>query len=192
MAAINFLHFVKMKIMKTLVFFLLVMLTVPLQAQTEYVCLPCGYSCDQTIHKGPGTCSSCNMALVERASIKFANIGVEEFCKRIASNPDVVILDVRTPEEFSGASMDVPSFGHFKKAINVNVNELESRLKELEKFKNKEVLVYCSHSHRSPRASYLLNTKGFNNVKNLAGGVSTFTDKKDAAYLKSVFVFHSK
>lgn len=178
--------------MKFFVLSLLVVLTMPLLAQTEYVCLPCGYTCDQIIHNGPGTCSSCNMALVEKSSVKFVNIGVEEFCKSIANNPDVIVLDVRTPEEFSGTMRDVPSFGHFKNAININMNELESRLKELEKFKNKEVLVYCSHSHRSPRASYLLNTKGFNNVKNLVGGVSTFTDKKDVAYLKSVFVFHSK
>ncbi len=161
-------------------------------AQTEFVCLPCGYSCDQAVHKGPGVCSSCNMKLVEKSTVTFKNIGVEEFCKRIATNAEVIIFDVRTPEEFSGSEREVPSFGHFKNAININVNELESRLKELEKFKNKEVLVYCSHSHRSPRASYLLNTKGFTNVKNLSGGVSTFANNKDTGYLKSTFVFHEK
>lgn len=132
------------------------------------------------------------MKLVDKSTIKFKNIDVEEFCKRIAANPEAIVLDVRTPDEFSGAANEVPSFGHFKNAINIHVNELESRLKELEKFKSKEVLVYCSHSHRSPRASYLLNTKGFTNVKNLSGGVSTFADEKDNAYLKSVFVFHTK
>jgi rhodanese-related sulfurtransferase len=173
-------------------FLFLFCLQVVTLAQTAYVCLPCGYSCDNTIHKGPGTCASCNMKLVEKSTVKFKNIEVEEFCNRIANNPEVIILDVRTPEEFAGTEMEVPSFGHFKNAININVNELESRLKELEKYKYKEVLVYCSHSHRSPRASYLLNEKGFTNVKNLSGGVSTFADKKDAAYLKSTFVFHSK
>lgn len=137
-------------------------------------------------------CSSCNMKLVEKSTVMFKNIGVEEFCKRIAANPEAIILDVRTPEEFAGTETKVPSFGHFKNAININVSELEDRLKELEKFKNKEVLVYCSHSHRSPRASYLLNTKGFTNVKNLSGGVSTFANNKDAGYLKSTFVFHEK
>lgn len=161
-------------------------------AQTEFVCLPCGYSCDQAVHQGPGTCSSCNMKLVEKSTITFKNIGLEEFCKRISTNPEVIILDVRTPGEFSGTETEVLSFGHFKNAININVTELEGRWKELEKFKNKEVLVYCSHSHRSPRASYLLNTKGFTNVKNLSGGVSTFSDNEDAAYLKNTFVFHSK
>lgn len=161
-------------------------------AQTEYVCLPCGSSCDNQLHKGSGTCPSCNMKLVEKSTVRFKNIGVEEFCKRIAENPEAIILDVRTPGEFSGTQTEVPSFGHFKNAININVNELEARLTELEKFKNKEILVYCSHSHRSPRASYLLNIKGFTNVKNLSGGVSTFADKKDPAYLKSTFVLHNR
>lgn len=180
--------------MKNIVLSLLLTTLIPFAgiAQTEYVCLPCGYSCDERVHKGPGMCSSCNMKLVEKSTITFKNIGVEEFCKRIATNPEVIILDVRTPEEFSGTETEVPSFGHFKNAININVYELEGRLKELEKVKNKEILVYCSHSHRSPRASYLLNTKGFTNVKNLSGGVSTFVDKKDAGYLKSTFVFHVK
>lgn len=180
--------------MKSIVFIFLLVITTILAstAQTEYVCLPCGSSCDNQLHKGPGTCPACSMKLVDKATVKFKNIDVEEFCKRIATNPEVIILDVRTPDEFSGKGVDVPSFGHFKNAININVNELESRMKELEKFKGKEVLVYCSHSHRSPRASYLLNTKGFTNVKNLSGGVSTFTDKRDASYLKDAFVFHDK
>ena len=180
--------------MKSFVLSFLLIALIPFTgiAQTEYVCLPCGYSCDQVVHKGPGKCSSCNMKLVEKSTVTFQNIGVEEFCKRIAANPEVIILDVRTPGEFAGTEREVPSFGHFKNAININVSQLEDRLKELEKFKNNEVLVYCSHSHRSPRASYLLNTKGFTNVKNLSGGVSTFADKKDATYLKNAFVFHSK
>lgn len=159
-------------------------------SQTDYVCLPCGQSCDKTIHKNSGTCSSCNMALVEKSTVTFKDIDVKEFCDRISENPNVIILDVRTPGEFSGTSRNVTSFGHFKNAININVSELEERLDELSKFKDKEVLVYCSHSHRSPRASYLLGTKGFKNVKNLAGGVSTFTNKKNLDWLKERFVFH--
>lgn len=158
--------------------------------QTEYVCSPCGYSCDDEIHKGPGTCSHCNMPLVKLSSITFKNIGVEDFCQRISINKEVIILDVRSPEEFAGKSKDVPSFGHFKNAINVSINDLENRLSELTRYKNKEVLVYCSHNHRSPRASYILSTHGFKNVKNMSGGVSTFSDIKNLPCLKETFIFH--
>jgi rhodanese-related sulfurtransferase len=160
------------------------------QSPKEFVCLPCGQACDQQVSKEPGTCSACNMKLVEKSTVKFTNISVDEMCKRINSNPNVVLLDVRSPEEFNGTRQDGPSFGHFKKAININITELESRLKELEKYKNTEILVYCSHSHRSPRASYLLGTSGFKNVKNMAGGVSTLVDPDANECLKKNYVAH--
>ena len=116
---------------------------------------------------------------------------MEEFCKRIAANPNALILDVRSPEEFAGKSTEMPSFGHFKNAVNVNVVELEQRLDELAKYKDKEILVYCSHNHRSPRASYILTTNGFKTVKNMTGGVSTFVGQESNAYLKKSFVFHA-
>ena len=114
------------------------------------------------------------MALVKKSSIQFTNITLDKLCLRLSSNPKAVLLDVRSPGEFEGSTKEVPSFGHFKKAINVNAEELEMRLGELSKYKDQEILVYCSHNHRSPRASYLLSTNGFANVKNMTGGVSTF------------------
>jgi rhodanese-related sulfurtransferase/DNA-directed RNA polymerase subunit RPC12/RpoP len=159
-------------------------------AQKEYVCSPCGYKCDSEIHNAPGTCTACNMELVDKSSIKFKNLSVEEFAQRIKANPTALVLDVRSPEEFKGTTAEMPSFGHFKNAININVQELESRISELSKFKDKEVLVYCSHSHRSPRASYILSTNGFKNVSNMSGGVSTIVDKQ-STLMSKVFVPHS-
>ena len=158
--------------------------------QNEYVCLPCGYSCDDKIHSGPGTCETCGMALVKKSSIKFTNLTLDELCQRIQTNPKAVLLDVRSQGEFEGTTKEVPSFGHFKKAINVNVEELEMRLGELSKYKDQEILVYCSHNHRSPRASYLLSTNGFANVKNMTGGVSTFQTQTSLECLKKEFIFH--
>ena len=160
------------------------------QTKDEYVCLPCGYSCDDKIHAGPGTCETCGMALVKKSNIKFNNITLDELCQRIQTNPKAVLLDVRSQGEFEGTAKEVPSFGHFKKAINVNVEELEMRLGELSKYKDQEILVYCSHNHRSPRASYLLSTNGFANVKNMTGGVSTFQTQTSLECLKKEFVFH--
>ncbi|MBK8290985.1 MAG: rhodanese-like domain-containing protein [Flammeovirgaceae bacterium] len=110
-------------------------------------------------------CPVCNMKLVEKSTIKFKNLSINEFCDRITANPKAVLLDVRTSGEFNATNTEVMSFGHFKNAINISVEELEGRLSELDKYKDREVLVYCSHSHRSPRASYLLSTRGFKNVK---------------------------
>lgn len=161
------------------------------QSDKEFVCLPCGQECDNKVYKEAGTCSVCMMKLVEKSSVRYKNLTTNEFCSRINENPKVVILDVRSPEEFKGTRKDAPSFGHFKDAININVTELESRVGELAKYKDSEVLVYCSHSHRSPRASYFLGTQGFKNVKNMSGGVSTLNKDDGNACLKKTFAFHS-
>ena len=156
----------------------------------EYVCRPCGQECDHKNYSAPGTCSTCGMELIKKSSIKFKDIDLAEMCKRISANPSLVLLDVRTPGEFDGSTREVPSFGHFKNAININIQELEARINELAKYKNSEVIVYCSHSHRSPRASYLLGTHGFTNVKNMSGGVSTFSANSDC--LAKEFVVHPR
>src|SRR5579871_653351 len=175
--------------MKTLLFLLVISVAGYFAPAGEYVCLPCGQDCDQVVHKSPGKCEICGMELVEKSTVKFQNIDLREMCNRIKANPDVVLLDVRSKEEFSG-SPGHDSYGHFKNAININVTELNSRLNELSKYKSQEIIVYCSHSHRSPRASYLLGLNGFTNVKNMSGGVSTFSPNEEC--LSSAFVAHHK
>jgi rhodanese-related sulfurtransferase/DNA-directed RNA polymerase subunit RPC12/RpoP len=171
-----------------IILFLVLAMTATIQKK-EYVCTPCGRECDHDIYDEPGTCRHCGMALIEKSTVNFKELTFEEVCARLKANPKAVLLDVRTPAEFKGTS-DVPSFGHFNKAININVEDLQSRLNELSKYKNQEVIVYCSHSHRSPRASYTLTTNGFKNVTNVEGGVSTISES-DKDCLKSNFVSHT-
>ena len=159
-------------------------------APKEFACLPCGRECDNQVYDKAGLCPSCSMKLVDKSTIAFKNISVNELCARMTWNPNAVILDVRSAGEFTGSSNDMETFGHFKNAININVNELEGRVKEIDKYKAKEVLVYCSHAHRSAIASYFLSTHGFQNVKNMLGGVST-VDPKNSNCLTKSFVLHN-
>ncbi|MBX7125166.1 MAG: rhodanese-like domain-containing protein [Cyclobacteriaceae bacterium] len=146
------------------------------QTTDRWQCLPCGYDCDQNVFDGPGKCASCGMDLVRQSTIRFKTIQPVDLCDYLQKNRDVVLLDVRTPEEFTGKAD--PDFGTLKGAINVPVQELEARLASLSHLKGREIIVFCSHSHRSPRASYMLNQNGFNHVTNLAGGMSMMTDRR--------------
>ena len=179
--------------MKYLVIVILALTSVSFVAfqKKEYVCTPCGQDCDKEIHDKPGTCEHCGMTFVEKSTVRFSDLTFEQLCARLKANPKAVLLDVRSPAEFNGTTTDVPSFGHFKNAININIEELESRVGELAKFKSQEVLVYCSHSHRSPRASYFLSTHGFKNVSNMAGGVSTLGEANDRECVNKIFIKHS-
>lgn len=157
---------------------LLIVLTISLSAARniadQYKCLPCGLDCDKTIYDKPGKCSHCNMDLVKTSTIVFKTIQPSEICSYIQKHPGVVLLDVRTKEEFEGRAN--PNFGSLKNAINISIQELEQKLPTIANLKNKEIIVYCSHSHRSPRASYLLTQNGFTNVTNMAGGMSLMKD----------------
>ena len=140
------------------------------QDKELYQCLPCGYDCDKVTYEKSGTCEHCQMPLVKTSSITFKTVEPSLICDYIKKHPDAILLDVRTKEEFEGKAN--PNFGTLKNAINIPVQELESKLSSISHLKAKEILVFCSHSHRSPRASYLLTQNGFTNVTNMAGGMS--------------------
>jgi rhodanese-related sulfurtransferase/DNA-directed RNA polymerase subunit RPC12/RpoP len=145
-------------------------------ADTQYVCLPCGSDCDKTVYTKPGTCSHCMMPLVNKATVKFKTVAPAALCSFIKNKgkDNVVLLDVRTAEEFNGTAPD--KFGKLAGAINIPVQELDKRMAELNPYKNKEIVVYCSHSRRSPRASYMLMQKGFTKVTNMELGMSEWTN----------------
>ena len=151
-----------------------------LQSQTKnpsaknaivYVCLPCGQACDEIVSDAPGVCSICHMKLVDKSTVRFKTISPAEMNAYVQQHPDVVLLDVRTKEEFEGKAD--PNYPTLKNAINIPVQELEGRLASIAYLKKKKIIVYCSHAHRSAVASYMLTQNGFNDVTNMSGGVST-------------------
>ncbi len=78
-------------------------------------------------------------------------------------NDDALVLDVREDKEFAA--------GHILKAKHIPLGQLASRIKEIEKFKTKPVLVTCRSGQRSARACGMLKKAGFETVYNQAGGI---------------------
>ena len=142
--------------------------------QETYQCIPCGYDCDKESFDKPGKCGHCKMELVKKSTVSFKSIEPTEICKYLKAHPNVILLDVRTKEEFDGKAS--PNFGSLKGAINIPIQELEKQLDKIAHLKGADIIVYCSHSHRSPRASYLLSNNGFVNITNMAGGISKVKD----------------
>jgi phage shock protein E len=71
-----------------------------------------------------------------------------------------LLIDVRTPKEFDSK--------HIEKAINIPVDEVETRLKELGDPKG-TIIVYCRSGKRSAKARLILLKHGFTSVYNLGG-----------------------
>jgi len=86
--------------------------------------------------------------------------------KEIKDKDDVVIVDVRSNYEHN--------VGKFKNAIAFdmeNFREFPDKVEELEKFKDKKVITYCTGGIKCEKASAYLLEKGFKNVYQLHGGI---------------------
>jgi Rhodanese-related sulfurtransferase len=78
-------------------------------------------------------------------------------------NPDFVILDVRTPEEYDK--------GHIENAylLDAKSDSFEDELEKMDK--NKKYYVYCRTGRRSRKAVELMKERGYDEAHNVIGGI---------------------
>jgi rhodanese-related sulfurtransferase len=93
----------------------------------------------------------------------------EELLRRLDEGQDLLVLDVRNPDEFIGA------LGHVAGAVNLPVQELSARLTalkaELAALRDTTLVVACKSGVRSSNALWLLERAGMKNVYVLKGGM---------------------
>ncbi len=85
---------------------------------------------------------------------------------RMVNGGEALLLDVRAATEFKT--------GHVLNAMNVPVGDLDKRMHELQKYKQKDVLVYCDNGMRTTRAMARLKKNGFEQLHTLAGGLAAW------------------
>lgn len=92
------------------------------------------------------------------------NISAEEM-KKIISEKQVIILDIRTLEEFKE--------GHINKAVNIDFysKDFESNLDKLDK--SKVYIIYCRSGNRSGMALKIMEKLKFTEVYNVLGGIGS-------------------
>lgn len=87
---------------------------------------------------------------------------------QLMNKEDIVVLDVREPSETIG--------GKIARAIQIPVGAVAKRIDELEKHKDKTMLVYCKTGARSGMACKELSKNGFDKVYSLNGGLMAWQD----------------
>lgn len=92
----------------------------------------------------------------------FQSIGAKKVVSLIHKENKVTILDVRTTREYNRR--------HLKNAINIPLDVLNSKVNELEKEKEKLIIVYCKSGNRSVKASRILARNGYLPL-NVQGGM---------------------
>ena len=96
-----------------------------------------------------------------------SNITVEQLKTEMTTDTNLVILDVRTPQELVGG------LGQIKGVINIPVQVLSQRINELDKYKDKNIAVICRSGNRSVMATKIMQAKGFK-AKNVLGGMQAY------------------
>ncbi|MBU3114573.1 rhodanese-like domain-containing protein [Clostridium lacusfryxellense] len=97
------------------------------------------------------------------------NVSGEEAYKIINEEKELIILDVRSKEEYDN--------GHIPGAKLLPVQVLSMRIDELGVYIDKPILVYCASGVRSPRAVETLIENEFTNIYHLSRGISSWTHK---------------
>ena len=95
------------------------------------------------------------------------SISVDTLQTKLQSDTNLVLLDVRTEGEFNGP------LGRLDGAILIPLGDLETRIAELEEYKDKDIVVYCRSGIRSRSGTRLLLKNGYNAV-NLLGGIKAW------------------
>ena len=105
------------------------------------------------------------------AKVEAKDVTPDEAEKLLAENPGMIVLDVRTPEEFEHE--------HIKGAVNVNLFDTDFDAAVAALDQTKPVLVHCQAGRRSSQA--LLDLAGkvkFAKVYHLSSGIKGWKDAK--------------
>lgn len=95
------------------------------------------------------------------------NISLNE-ATLLINRQDALVLDVRETAEWSA--------GHIPNARHIALGHLGKHLSEIDKYKDKPVIVVCASGNRSGSGCGVLRKAGFQQVFNLAGGINAWSD----------------
>jgi rhodanese-related sulfurtransferase len=91
-------------------------------------------------------------------------ISPKEFKARFS---ELTILDIRTPYEIEDLDMG---------GIPIPLDELLLNHEQIEHLKNQEVIIICYSGLQSKIAQKILEKRGFQNLRNLEGGLEAYLE----------------
>jgi len=103
-------------------------------------------------------------AFQDDAKNDIPGISVEQVKAKIDSLEQILLLDVRTCEEYDG------TMGHIEGSMLIPLYELEDRLAELDEYQNREIIVICRSGNSSGIGTQILIENGYKAL-NMAGGM---------------------
>ncbi|MBN8821743.1 MULTISPECIES: rhodanese-like domain-containing protein [unclassified Spirosoma] len=93
------------------------------------------------------------------------DISVQELKERLEKGETLHVIDVREPHEYEADNIG---------ARLIPLGDLPYNLDEIEDLQDEEVIVLCRSGKRSGMAQQILEQNGFNNVRNVIGGMLAY------------------
>ena len=112
-------------------------------------------------------------ANAQEAANEVPEINVQDLKQKIDNGEDINVLDVREPHEYEVANIGVRL---------IPLGELPERLAELDQ--SDTLAIHCKTGGRSARAVKLLQDAGFQNVYNVKGGITAWSEEIDPSVPK--------
>ncbi len=113
---------------------------------------------------------------LDRETYEKIHISPKEVKEKIDKGEDFILLDVREPQEYNFSRIKE------KEAMLVPLMQLPAVMDKLPK--DKPIYVLCRSGNRSLQATLWLRQKGFENVKNIEGGILAWSDEVDPSVPK--------
>jgi rhodanese-related sulfurtransferase len=128
-----------------------------------------GYAGREAVAGGEGLIQKVMLALALLAAVAFLprligrlrekpKLDPAELLEQLRQTPPPLVLDVRTPEEFSG------ELGHIQDAVNIPLAELKGRVHELNDAVERPIAIVCRTDVRSAKAARVLAREGFSQL----------------------------
>ena len=110
------------------------------------------------------------------------DIEPDELMMDIPFDPNLVVLDVRRPTEYTE--------GHVKDSVNLPLNDMidPGSMAHLED--NQNIYVHCAGGYRSVIASSMLKRQGFHNIRNILGGFNKIKEQEKVEIVKEKTVLN--
>ncbi len=97
-------------------------------------------------------------------------MGIETLKHRLEQGEDLLLLDVRTKEDFVGEQ------GHVSVARNLPLEQLPDQLDQLESYMERPVALICRTDKRSAKAAKILSQAGFADVQVVRLGMTAWLE----------------
>jgi len=141
-----------------------------------------GYAGREAIAGGEGLIKKTLLALALLAIVAFLPrligrlrrgpiMGVVQLKHKLDQQQDVLVLDVRTAEDYLGEQ------GHIANSKNIPVEDLDNRVDEIADYVERPIAIVCRTDRRSAKAAQLLAGKGFADVHIVKGGMTDWNQE---------------